>query len=273
MHSCYVHNRFARLAEDYVSDDEIQQKKAKDQLDTVDKVTKKAKKHSLPLIEDLDAKIRVSGKYTFDSMASEKDLETLKEYYPFPQYTIYMKTNEESKKTLIVINDRGFPNANILDIKLEDAKIVEKNYVEFFIVRSQEEINAWFSETYPDDNHYGLVVTETSKLRDKNILHSSTSSRILKVRIFDKTMKHASPNKNKIPTKEKLEQLFKKSPPSDDSTRCAIAHLILEKQLLDENKRIYGFKYILSKNQPEDETLVNIIVFEKDKKKDQENKV
>ena len=29
MHSCYVHNRFARLAEDYVSDDEIQQKKVK----------------------------------------------------------------------------------------------------------------------------------------------------------------------------------------------------------------------------------------------------
>ena len=260
MHSCYVHNRFARLAEDYVSDDEIQQKKTKSDKD--DKVAKKSKKN-LPSIEELDVKIRVSGKYTFEAMAGDKDLETLKELYPFPQFTIYTKTSEESKKTLIVINDRGFPNANMLDIKLEDARAVEKNYVDFLIVRSQEEINAWFSETYPDNNHYGLVVTET------------TRSRVLKVRIFDKTMKHDNPNKNKIPTKEKLDQLFKKSNTSEDSTRCAIAHLILEKQLLEENKRIHGYKYILSKNQPEDECLVNIIVFEKDKKKDKEveNKV
>ena len=259
MHSCYVHNRFARLAEDYVSDDEIQQKKAKS--DKSDKDVKKTKKHLLPSIEELDVKVRASGKYTFEAIASEKELESLKEFYPFPQYTIYMKTFEDTKKTLVVINDRGFPNSNILDIKLDDAKAVEKNYVDFLIVRSQEEINAWFSETYPDDNHYGLVITETNRLR------------VLKVRIFDKTIKHENPNKNKIPTKEKLEQLFKKSPPSDDSTRCAIAHLILEKQLLDENKRIHGFKYILSKNQPEDDSLVNIIVFEKDKKKDKENKV
>jgi hypothetical protein len=261
MSGCYVHNRFARLAEDYVSDDEIQQKKAKSDKD--DKVAKKAKKNALPSIEELDTKIRVSGKYTFEAMASDKDLEKLKELYPYPQYTIYMKTSEESKKTLIVINDRGFPNANMLDIKLEDARAVEKNYVDFLIVRTQEEINAWFSETYPDNNHYGLVVSET------------TRSRVFKVRIFDKTMKHENPNKNKIPTKEKLDQLFKKSDNSEDSTRCAIAHLILEKQLLEENKRIHGYKYILSKNQPEDNTLVNVIVFEKDKKKDKEveNKV
>jgi hypothetical protein len=259
MHSCYVHNRFARLAEDYVSDDEIQQKKVK--ADKEDKVVKKAKKNVLPSIEELDVKVRASGKYTFEATANDKDLETLKEYYPYPQYTIYMKTFEDTKKTLIVINDRGFPNANILDIKLEDARAVDKNYVDFLIVRSQEEINKWFCETYPDNNHYGLVVTDT------------TRSRVLKVRIFDKTMKHENPNKNKIPTKEKLEQLFKKSDTGEDSTRCAIAHLILEKQLLEENKKIHGYKYIFSKNQPEDETLVNIIVFEKDKKKDKENKV
>ena len=55
------------------------------------------------------------------------------------------------------------------------------------------------------------------------------------------------------------------------SDHCAIVHLVVEQQLLEQNKKIHGYKYILSKIQPEDNSLANIIVFEKDKKKD--NKV
>ena len=263
MSGCYVHNRFARLAEDYVSDDEIQKKKLK--LKESEKVVKKAKNRVLPSVEELDAKIAiaVANKYTFDIIINDEDIEALKEYYPYPQYTIYTKLLEDTKKTLITIKDRGFQDPKKLDIKLDEARALDKNWIDFTIVRSEKQINEWFQEVYPDNNHYGIRIMETDK------------QRIMKVRIFDKTIKNESPNKNKIPSKEKLEQLFKKSIPNEDmsnkSDHCAIVHLVVEQQLLEQNKKIHGYKYILSKIQPEDNSLANIIVFEKDKKKD--NKV
>lgn len=175
--------------------------------------------------------------------------EYLRRNYPRTEYysTFSKIDSDDSNSFRVRITFNGMPDSKKIE-SMVDSKLENQDYVDIFTTYSYEKFVENLEEGNPE---YKKKYFLTSKQIDDRI----TSIRFLKF----------VPKEFVLPTRSQLNEQFKSV--SEDKTKVAFVSNIPENifQTLKGGK-LHGYKFILTKNQPEDSQFKNILVFAPSKK-------